>query len=380
MSGDFEGMFGKAMTLEEASKDEGDGRMKSAEERVADVTEDVEVSGEEEDEEVVETPKVEDVKDEEEEEEVIDGEKDFEDKPEEEEDSDAEEIERIKQREADKRASRDYEGFSEEEQKVFGKMSNQAFDYVRPRLLEARSVKDFQAKVAELTTQLEGKGLPQSYLEHPDAYLLSPKFKEAQANLQGAEGLLGFYNTQMLALKEGNNYVDLVPDGKGGAAQVQKEANVQNELDLANKISQTNHDLSTARNQIQAMSGEHAARLQSQKGQYNEYFTRSFPEYADEEKSKGDKDFTQVMDVLRRTGFEHNPLSKFLAASAARLRKSEAKNAVFENEKAKKTSLSRQVKKAGPTSGKSRKGVKKRSGSDPDDIEGFLKRMAEQQA
>lgn len=118
---------------------------------------------------------------------------------------------------------RDYSELDEQEIPLLKKMSNEAFEYVKPKL---KQLKEVQKTIAEKETELqklrEGR-IPDSYYENPDAFVLTPEFQEVSANLSAAQTVTNHWKTQLNAIAEGADEVEnLVLDESGRLVPGQK--------------------------------------------------------------------------------------------------------------------------------------------------------------
>ena len=287
------------------------------------------------------------------------------------EEDDEEEEERIRQRESDQKASRNYDGFTEDEVSLLKKMSNPSFDYVVKRIKERNELSE---RVAELNKQMEEKGLPQSYYENPNAYLLDPEYQQAEKNINGASQLLAYYQQQLIKIRNGENYQDLEADVNGNLIPIGKAASAEGELEIQNKILRANYQLTKAQDTIESLKSNHEVAFRRQKTQYNEFFRQAFPEFADEEEAKKNSEYVQVMDALKKTRQENNPLGKFLAAMQARLTRVEKENAKLRASSSKKVKQEEQRRRGAPSTRRIAKG-KKAKNSDIVDIGDLEEKM-----
>ncbi len=111
---------------------------------------------------------------------------------------------------------RDYTGFSDEQISVFKEMSHSAFNYVAPRIRELneakRTLEEQKTKLASLST--EKRGLPESYYENPNGFLLSPDFTSAANELQVASNVQSHWQKQLSNIRKGLDWQDLdIKDG-----------------------------------------------------------------------------------------------------------------------------------------------------------------------
>lgn len=87
--------------------------------------------------------------------------------------------------------ARDYTGFSAEEQSVLKAMSNEAFEYTTKLIKERK----------ELSALKDA-----SYLQHPQAYTLSPEYSKLQEEAYYLNAEAQFWQQQSLAIAEGKDW------------------------------------------------------------------------------------------------------------------------------------------------------------------------------
>lgn len=116
-----------------------------------------------------------------------------------------------------KSGSRDYAGIPDSVVPLFKKMPNETYAFMRPLYDKNTALtKEVEEAKKEITKVREEKGLPESYLEHPDAYILSPDFQNNLKAVRTGESFLNHWQTQLENIESGKEWHELVPDGKGG--------------------------------------------------------------------------------------------------------------------------------------------------------------------
>lgn len=118
-----------------------------------------------------------------------------------------------------KAVARDYTGFEETESAFLKRMSNDAFAWVKPQLLERKNLaKVLSNKDAEIANLKSGKAqLPDSYFEHPQGFVLAPEYNDAANQLQRSDYVMKHWQKQLVNIRQGGNWQDLNFDAKGNA-------------------------------------------------------------------------------------------------------------------------------------------------------------------
>lgn len=106
---------------------------------------------------------------------------------------------------------RDYSGFEAAEVEALKRMSGEAFDYVRPRLLELKQLgTKLGERDKEIATLKSGKQiLPDSYYEHPQGFVFSPEYNTASQELDLASSIRDHWQRQLVNIRKGEPYIPL---------------------------------------------------------------------------------------------------------------------------------------------------------------------------
>lgn len=134
-----------------------------------------------------------------------------------------------------KAVARDYTGFEETEIPLLKRMSNDAFAWLKPQLLERKNLaKVIADKDRELANLKSGKAqLPDSYFEHPQGFVLAPDYNSAASDLQRAAYVERHWQNQLVKIRQAGEWQDLNFDARGNVvlsqpqkATAEAEANV----------------------------------------------------------------------------------------------------------------------------------------------------------
>lgn len=116
-----------------------------------------------------------------------------------------------------KPAQRDYSGYSEAEVEVLKQMSNPAFEFATSRLKELKELRDKK---------------PDSYLQHPQGYILSPDYNEAVQNHNLAQFEYNHYKTQLINLRAGKKWTRVLGYKADGSAVLSEQQDPTEEADV----------------------------------------------------------------------------------------------------------------------------------------------------
>ena len=111
--------------------------------------------------------------------------------------------------------SRNYEDFDEAERPLLKQMSNAAFEKYsknRSEMVEAKQ------QLEELRTKAPDAGLPENFHEHPEAYTLSPEYREAANNYGKAQTEYAHWKQQLINVRNGEPWQAI--DGYNGEGKL----------------------------------------------------------------------------------------------------------------------------------------------------------------
>jgi len=257
---------------------------------------------------------------------------------------------------------RDYSEIEEGDQKLFRDMSKQSFERLKPIYLEHKRLAAEKTQLAAEKTQLTQKivdlekgkrPLPESYLEHPEAYTLTEEWSNGTSQLQSANLEKRHYQQQLINIREGKKWQELHVNEKGQYflgkeqdATPTADVHVSNQLQLAGQIvNETSADLNRIRG---SFSQRHSAVVQGVRKVEDEYF----PQY--KELKEGDPHkpaIDAVVNAFHAKGFKNNPLVGLLAKSYAHVKALENENANLKQAATTKAAIQDDKKKAGPSGG-----------------------------
>lgn len=249
---------------------------------------------------------------------------------------------------------RDFSGLEENEVPLFKRMSNSAFAYLKPKLLEAKSkavaLKNLETEVANLRV---GKvTLPDNYYQHPQAYLLTPEAGEAAKVIDTFTSYQNHWENQLLAVKQGKDWVDLVKGADGSIVySAPQPATPQAELAITKWMNHAARQIGEAQGKMTSLQQTHTQRYQESegiiKGASKEYFG-----YLDDAKHPARATYEQVLAKFP-SAYKNHPLADLAArATTACLQLQEANKLLKAGAGASATVASQikeQATKAGPS-------------------------------
>jgi hypothetical protein len=120
-----------------------------------------------------------------------------------------------------KAMARDMTGIDEADIPLFKKMGNDSFDKLKPIYIAQKTAIQEKQQLQQQIDEFQKVGVPKSYYQHPQAYTLSPKYNDLASRTRSAQAIQQHWAEQMARIRRGEEFVDLVEDGKGGIVRAQ---------------------------------------------------------------------------------------------------------------------------------------------------------------
>tara|TARA_R110000822_G_scaffold149358_1_gene288441 strand:- start:13 stop:1164 length:1152 start_codon:yes stop_codon:yes gene_type:complete len=151
----------------------------------------------------------------------------------------AEVLEQVAEPQAEPQAKpepRNYEEFDEAERPLLKQMSNAAFEKYsknRNEMVEAKQ------QLEELRSKSSDTKLPENFHEHPEAYTLSPEYREAAGNYTKAQTEYAHWKEQLINVRNGEPWQGIDgydADGKLVAGKQPFKATQSSEIDIESAL------------------------------------------------------------------------------------------------------------------------------------------------
>lgn len=163
-----------------------------------------------------------------------------------------------------KNVQRDYSGFTEEETRALKGMSNEAFSYVKPRLLENKKLAEtISGKDKEIANLKVGKQeLPASYYEHPEGYMFSPEYEEVAKQADVFSAVKQHWQQQLIRIHKGEKWTPLKGMDKNGnlIPDVPREGTIEDQVNVQSFLQNSNNKLMEMQGQKGRIQAEFKAR------------------------------------------------------------------------------------------------------------------------
>ncbi len=250
----------------------------------------------------------------------------------------------------------------------FKKMDNSAKQFVTAEFKRLKGEQDAlkqKLEIAEKEKAAAPQGLPSGWYEHEEAFTITPEYKSLQSEKSTLIAIEQHYRQQLISIKNGEDWFDLVKDAKGGIVQVKQKASPEADVNVLTRIHSANNILSSLEKKeqeiVQAFKNQatnHRAGMKQLEAQY-------FPQYEDAKVMESNEDVKTIKEVLAGSGLINDRLSgmltKLYAFSMEQTRRVQELEAKISNNK------SVVLPKNGPTGDEINSGATTNKSLDPDD-------------
>ena len=225
---------------------------------------------------------------------------------------------------------RDMAGLDDAEVEHFRKMGNEAFNAIKPAYLEYKALKVKLPSVeAELNTTKEQLAkapkfngqLPDSYHEHPAAFVLDPNYLQAQSTLQNLGLEEQHWVAQAEKLAKGEKPKDLVQGQDGRLYEGQElPATAHTQAMLTQKIAQVAMYKQQWAQQANALQQQHQVRYNTEMANLQAFEAKTFPWFKPDAKGQYPyKDYIESQIKQMPAVIQSNPVVARLFAKSLAL-------------------------------------------------------------
>lgn len=176
---------------------------------------------------------------------------------------------------------RDFTGLEKEEVELFRRMGNEAFAKLKPVFLEHKKLKaeaaDYKQKLEQAESKSKTNGLPDSYYEHPEAFLLSQEYKDLSGVAREAESIKNHWRLQEISIKRNGKFQELERNKNGQLVLGEvKDATPEDELQVSNYADAAREQYLKQANKLDILTvgfkGKREADLKTLKAYEEQYF------------------------------------------------------------------------------------------------------------
>ncbi len=240
---------------------------------------------------------------------------------------------------------------------LFKKMDNSARQWVVAELKRGAKEREELKSKLSVAEKKGSNNLPENWFEHEEAYTLSPEFKQIQNQQARISAIEKHYREQLIAIKEGEDWFDLVQNKDGSISQVKQKASPQADMLVMTRLNDATSFLRELEKQDGAFRQAFKTSAINSRTGVKQLENEYFPQYADDNEFANNEDAKSIRAQLQSLG-AHNDrlagvLTKLYAFSMEQIR--EVENLKKATESAKRIV----TPKNGPTGDEINKGSSK---------------------
>lgn len=203
---------------------------------------------------------------------------------------------------------RDLSGIPDEDKPYFKAMSNEAFARMKALYEDYSRIRKEYEEISK-----HAKELPKSWYEHPQAYMLTKEFQQAQQTYGEILSELKHWEQQYEKIVKGEPWDDLEVDEKGNIVTVQKEPSPRASMAVLGYITETRRQLGEVRSKLANFQNEYSNRHKEVLSAIDYADKQFFPNYQDYDGLVKSNEYAATMHkALAELGQDSNPLSKIL--------------------------------------------------------------------
>jgi hypothetical protein len=192
--------------------------------------------------------------------------------------------------------------------KLFPKMAKEAREFLKARLDDLHSAKE---QVKELTGKVEKREagqLPDSYLEHPEAYQLDPRYRQSSQAKDNLRAELNYWRQQLILVRDAKPWKELSRDEKGNLITTDRDPGAEADVEISEKIQQAQHAINQHDQFLGHLQSHFKGMYQKQRSEIQTLEDQYLPAYAGD-RAKDNKYIQTFKDILKERGQENNPLN-----------------------------------------------------------------------
>lgn len=211
-------------------------------------------------------------------------------------------------------AARDFTGIPDDIKPLFERMSNEAFAKMKEVYSENERNKADKAKLdADLKKAKEG-GMPDSYYEHEDAYMLTPEFAQTSMLISQSQAVLQHWREQARLVAGGaETYQKLMRDAQGNFVLSEPiKADRTTATQLEQIVDGSQKQLIKFQAQLENMGVAHKNKSSEARNWLGDWEKRAFPLFEDASKPQLKAMVDDSMSKMLHPAYQTNPLAKSL--------------------------------------------------------------------
>lgn len=192
---------------------------------------------------------------------------------------------------------------------LFKKMDNSAKQYVVAEL--KRKNKELE-EIKNKLTVAETSQKQANWYEHEEGYTLIPEYKQLTSSKNQISNITDHYRKQLIAIKEGEDWFDLVQNKDGSISQVKQKASPQADAMITERIGEA---LSVARaleNKEIELKQSFKSNVINHRSGMTKLEDEYFPQYTDATELSKNPDFQSISKTIEQFGLQNDRMSGML--------------------------------------------------------------------
>lgn len=192
------------------------------------------------------------------------------------------------------------------------KMSNEAKEFVVSefkRLGKESSELKSKLEAAEKEKDAAPQGLPPAWYEHEEAVYLTPEYKSISAERNQVSAIENHLRQQLIAIKQGEDWFDLVAGPNGSIQQVKMKASPEADVNVSGRINIAMQSLRELEGKEISLTQSFKSHVAGQKGRISQFEEHYFPMYKDPKVIADSADAKNLQTILQTEGLAKDRLA-----------------------------------------------------------------------
>lgn len=201
-------------------------------------------------------------------------------------------------------------GIAESSIPVFRKSAKENQEFIVAELRRRGKETEELRQQLEATKKEVREGLPSTWYENENAYMLLPEYQKINTEYATIEGLVKHFRQQLIAIKEGVEWEDLILGADGKLTRVAAKPGADADVRVTEQIGQLTGELQRRQQQAMSLAQRFQAQSRGIKEEMRKAEDHFFPQY--KEKFEENEHGKYALNHLKSLGQEHNVLAPFL--------------------------------------------------------------------
>lgn len=195
---------------------------------------------------------------------------------------------------------------------LFKKMDNSARQWVVAELKRGAKEREELKSKLSVAEKKGSNNLPENWFEHEEAYTLSPEYKQIQIQQNRISAIEKHYREQLIAIKEGEDWFDLVQNKDGSISQVKQKASPQADALVMTRLNDASAFLRELEKQDGAFRQAFKTSVVNNRAGVKQLEDEYFPQYADDTEFSNNEDAKSIKTQLQSLGVHNDRLAGVL--------------------------------------------------------------------